>query len=102
MSAIKVKLSDSGSNTPGFHDYEYEFPEHNRGANADTFTLTIDNLHGNLMSVSLFDDRNREIANCDQSVGKIVITVHGALEHSDFMNMLTLIQESHDVASRIG
>jgi hypothetical protein len=101
MSDIKIKLSKSGIDNALFHDYEYEYPESNRGANGDTLTLTIENVSGNLMSVSAFDIEGDLFFAVDQEVGKLVLTIHGAVEHSAFFDMFKLIEEAHKVQSAL-
>lgn len=102
MSDIKVKLSESGIDTPLFHDYEYHYPASNRGANGDEFTISIDNRCGNFMSVALYDEGDRELFSRIQDISKIVITINGGIEHTDFFNMLRLIKEAHEVGSALG
>lgn len=102
MSDIDVKLSESGIDTPLFHDYQYHYPARNRGANGDEFTLSINNMCGNLMSVTLYDEGDRELVSYFQDISKIVITINGGIEHTDFFNMLKLIKEAHEVGSALG
>ena len=102
MSDIKVKLSESGIDTPLFHDYQYYYPASNRGANADEFTISIDNRCGNFMSVALYDEGDRELFSRIQDISKIVITINGGIEHTDFISMLKLILEAHKVNSALG
>lgn len=102
MSDIKVKLSESGIETPLFHDYEYYYPARNRGANADELTISIENKCGNFMSVALYDEGDRELLSSTQDISKIVITIDGAIEHTDFFNMLKLIKEAHEVGRALG
>ena len=99
---MKIRLSESGTDNPLFHDYEYEYPMRNRGANGDELTITIENVSGNLMSVSAFDNEGDLFFAVDQEVGKLVLTIHGAIEHSAFFDMLKLIQEAHKVKEVIG
>jgi hypothetical protein len=99
---MKIRLSESGTDNPLFHDYEYEYPKRNRGANGDELTITIENVSGNLMSVSGFDAEGDLFFAVDQEVGKLVLTIHGAIEHSAFFDMLKLIQEAHKVKEVIG
>lgn len=102
MSDIKVKLSESGIDTPLFHDYQYYYPASNRGANADEFVLTLENKGGNFFSVVLYDEGDRKIITRHQDVSKISIVVDGGIEHTDFINMLKLILEAHKVNSALG
>lgn len=102
MSDIKVKLSESGVDTPMFHDYEYHYPARNRGANGDELTIGIENISGNLLSVSILDKTGSCIADYQQEVDAVVIKIHGAIEHSDFFNMLKLIKEAHEVNAALG
>lgn len=99
---MKIRLSESGTDNPLFHDYEYEYPMRNRGANGDELTITIENVSGNLMSVSAFDNEGDLFFAVDQEVGKLVLTIHGAIEHSAFFDMLKLIEEAHKVKQVIG
>jgi len=39
MSDIKVKLSESGMDTPGFHDYQYYFKIHGGIEHTDFFNM---------------------------------------------------------------
>lgn len=102
MSDIHVKLSESGIDTPLFHDYQYYYPARNRGGNGDEFTLGIENVSGNLLSVSILDKTGACIADYEQDVETVVIKVHGAIEHTDFFNMLKLIKEAHEVGYALG
>jgi len=102
MSDIKVKLSESGIDTPLFHDYEYRYPAKNRGANGDELVLIMENNSGNFFSVALYDEGDRQIVSSNQSVSKILIQIDGAIEHTDFFNMLRLIKEAHEVGSALG
>jgi len=102
MSDIKVKLSESGIDTPLFHDYEYHYPAKNRGANQDYLTLVIENNGGNFLSVALYDEGDRKIISRNQDVSKILIQIDGGIEHTDFFNMLKLIKEAHEVSNALG
>lgn len=102
MSDIKVKLSESGIDTPLFHDYQYHYPVSNRGGDSDEFTLGIENNSGNSISVSLFDESGLCIADYEQNIEMVVIKIHGSIEHTDFFNMLKLIKEAHEVNSALG
>lgn len=100
---MKITLSKSGIDNPLFHDYEYEYPESNRGANGDELTITISNVSGNSMSVIAFDKINAPpVLNSSQNIDEIKITLHGAIEHSAFFDMLKLIEEAHNVNSALG
>jgi hypothetical protein len=102
MSDIEVKLSKSGIDTPLFHDYQYYYPARNRGGNGDELTFGIENVSGNLLSVSILDKTGVCIADYEQDVDTVVIKIHGAIEHSDFFSMLKLIKEAHEVNSALG
>jgi len=102
MSDINVKLSKSGIDTPLFHNYQYHYPAKNRGANGDELTLGIENVSGNLISVSLFAKSGLCIADYEQDINMVVIKIHGAIEHTDFFNMLKLIKEAHEVSNALG
>ena len=99
---MKIKLSESGTDNPLFHDYEYEYPRRNRGANGDELTITIENVSGNYMSVAAFVDDGPPVFAVNQDVKKLTFTIHGAIEHSAFFDMLNLIQEAHKVKQVIG
>lgn len=102
MSDVKIKLSESGMDTPLFHDYEYHYPERNRGANGDYLTITINNKSGNFLSVAVWDEGDRQVLASNQSVSKLVIQIDGAIEHTDFFNMLDLIGKAHQVNNALG
>jgi hypothetical protein len=102
MSDINVKLSESGIDTPLFHDYQYYYPAKNRGANGDELTISIENKSGNFMSVAVYDEGGSELLSSTQDISKIVITIDGAIEHTDFFNMLKLIKEAHEIGSALG
>jgi hypothetical protein len=102
MSDIKVKLSESGMDTPGFHDYQYYYPTTNTGSNQDEFVIGIENASGNPISISLFDKSGGCIADYEQDIDMVVIKIHGGIEHTDFFNMLKLIKEAHEVNGALG
>lgn len=102
MSDIKVKLSESGMDTPGFHDYQYYYPATNRGGNGDELVLTLENKSGNFFSVALYDEGDRKIIARDQDISKISIVIDGGIEHTDFINMLKLIIAAHEVDDALG
>ena len=102
MTDIKVKLSESGIDTPLFHDYEYRYPAKNRGANGDELVLIMENNGGNFFSVALYDEGDRKIISRNQDVSKILIQIDGGIEHTDFFNMLKLITEAHKVNNALG
>jgi hypothetical protein len=102
MSDIDVKLSESGMDTPGFHDYQYYYPATNSGSNGDELVLTLENRSGNFFSVVLYDEGDRKIISRDQDVSKISIVIDGGIEHTDFFNMLKLIKEAHEVGGALG
>lgn len=94
---MHIRLSESGIETSLFHDYEYTEPESNRGANADTLTITIENKCGNFLSVDAYDLGDRLTYSNDQGVSRLTFTIHGAIERGDFLSMLELIQKALEV-----
>lgn len=102
MSDIEVKLSKSGMDTPGFHDYTYYYPATNTGSNQDRFVIGIENASGNPISISLFDKSGLCIADYEQDIDMVVIKIHGGIEHTDFLSMLKLIKEAHEVNGALG
>jgi hypothetical protein len=92
---VNVKLSDLGEGMGVFHDLRYTNDRY--GGNQNEMTLEIRNESGNIIDVELGTLRKNEVTKewdmvwehneCDA----VKVKVRGAIEHSEFLQMLQLI-----------
>jgi len=104
---IDVKLSDSGIEGAGiFHDLRYTNDRNN--GNQNQITFGIKNESGNEIqaeiTLSVFDNRTKKYRHDVhklESLYGIKLTIRGAIEHNDFLNMLQLILEAEKMVDII-
>jgi hypothetical protein len=104
---IDVKLSDSGIEGAGiFHNLQYTNDRYNGNQNKMTFEII--NASGNdieaEITLSVYDQKTkkyRKDVHKLESLYGIKLTIKGALEHSDFLNMLQLILEAEKMVDII-
>jgi len=104
---IDVKLSDSGIEGAGiFHDLRYT--NDRNGGNQNEMTFSIKNESGNdiqaEITLSVFDNKTkkyRQDVHKLESLNGVKLTIKGAIENSDFLQMLQLILEAEKMVDII-
>lgn len=101
MSDINIKLSKSDPERVWMHDYEYNYPESNRGANGDYLIFKISNNCGNPIAALGFDGTSSEPIFHEDGIQELHIRIDGAMEISALKDMLELIEKAHEVQNAL-
>jgi hypothetical protein len=106
LSAIDVKLSNSGENCGVFHDLRYA--NDNYGGNQNEMKLEIRNVSGNAIDIQIGRNKQSSLTgkwgyvweSIDDLDG-VRIKIRGSIENSEFLQMLQLILETEKMVAII-
>lgn len=109
MSAIDVKLSDSGENAGIFHDFRYTNDRENGNGNQSMFEISNESGNEIFVEVCITEQdpktkkwsRNWHTLARGQGADGVRIHITGGIENSEFLQMLQVILEAEKMVDII-